>query len=269
MIGILSALSSTSIHSGTIGPIGSALEKAYVSVFGGGGSSTRTDIHQYGTAFYFENRGGPLAVNAFGKTDSRSVGFVGGQVGYQWSDLTLNAFNSALAPAVELEGYYITKTTYTSHDISNNTARLKEHDFLVAMPIETGVFLANAVANFNCPHFNIVHPYVGAGIGGAVVSVDHAKALQVAPPEPGINHFNSNPSDNEATFAGQVKVGLNADISENFSIFAEYRRLYLASTTYYFGSTVYPGHPETSNWLVKLNPQNFNLGSVGLRYNFV
>ena len=59
----------------------------YLGVFGGGGFSTSTNVTQLGTAFFTEAEGGPLAVNAKGRTDSGGGGFVGGQIGYEWSRL--------------------------------------------------------------------------------------------------------------------------------------------------------------------------------------
>src|SRR5689334_14693369 len=58
---------------------------AYIGIIGGGGFSTATDVTQLGTAFFLEAEGGPLAVNAPGKTNSGSVWFIGGQVGYEWA----------------------------------------------------------------------------------------------------------------------------------------------------------------------------------------
>jgi hypothetical protein len=43
--------------------------------------------------------------------------------------------------------------------------------------------------------------------------------------------------------------------------------LYVASTQYLFGSTVYPAHAETSNWQVNFGPQTSNMGSIGIRVN--
>ncbi|RAP37053.1 hypothetical protein B1207_06415 [Legionella quinlivanii] len=255
-------------HAGTMGPVVTAVPNTiYFGVFGGGGASTKTDIYQYGTAFFDEAAGGPLAVDAFGRSNSRSVGILGGQVGYQWAEILSNPFNSnwGLVPAFELEGYYLGKSKFTGHEINNNTTRLPEHDFLVSYPMKAGVFLANAVLNFNSAECKF-RPYVGAGIGGALISVDHARSIQVAPPEPGVNHYSANTSDEESVFAGQVKVGTSYVFSEHASIFAEYRWLHLAASNYTFGSTVFPGHAATSPWLVELDSQNYNLGAIGIRY---
>lgn len=269
MIGMLYALISTEVYAGTMGPVNLGTGRIYAGVFGGAGTSNKVDISQFGTAYYLEAAGGPLAVNSFGKTDRRTVGFVGGQVGYQWSEILLNSFNSAwtVAPAAELEGYYLGRSKFRGHDINNDTVRLPEHDFKVTYPMSTGVFLTNAVLNLNLANYARFHPYVGAGIGGAAIDITDAKSRQVAPPELGVNHYNSKTSDTESTFAAQAKAGLNVELTANTSVFVEYRWLYLASTSYTFGSTVYPAHVATSSWLVKINSQYYNMGAVGLRYS--
>lgn len=266
LIGILFA--STSLQAGTMGPI---VEPGgvYIGAFGGAGASTKTDMHQYGTAFFTEAEGGPLAVNAFGRSNHRTVGLVGGHVGYEWSNSALNMFSLSwnFSPAVEMEGYYLGHSSFKGHDINNETVRLPEHDFVVNYPMSTGVFLVNALANFNPSAYERWHPYVGAGIGGAIVSISHATAIQVSPPEVGVNHFNSNPNSTSPSFAIQVKPGLSFDINPRVGVFAEYRWLYLTNTSHIFGSTAYPGHAATSSWLTQLGPQYYNMGAIGINVN--
>ena len=249
------------MESNTVGVPG----KFYLGAFGGGGSSNKFDITQFGTAFYFEAAGGPLAVNAFGHTNSQSVWFGGAQAGYQAPAMMINANPLwRIAPAIEFEGYYLGKHTYTG-DLTNDTARLDEHDFDVSYKMKRSAFLANLVVNLN-PCL-VVQPYVGVGIGGALVDISGADATQVRPPEAGVNHYNSKNSDMAPTFAGQIKAGLIYDFNQYVSVFAEYRWLYLGSTHFTFGSTVYPGHPETSNWQVRFGSQRYNFGDVGIRVN--
>lgn len=120
------------------------------------------------------------------------------------------------------------------------------------------------VLNFNSNSW--LRPYIGGGIGGAVLSISNAEALQVSPLEAGVNHYNTNTHDKDATFAGQIKVGSTFTVSQHVSIFAEYRWLYLAPSTYTFGSTVYPEHAATSAWRVDMGSQNYNMGTAGIRY---
>lgn len=238
----------------------------YIGVLGGGGWPNHVDASQFGTAFITEAAGGPLAVNAFGQLNKPGTGFFGVQLGYQAQDIFLNSSEWTLTPAAELEGYYMTKSTFDG-TLVNNTLRLDEHDFVVSYPMERTVFLANAVLGFNSPCFAL-HPYIGLGVGNALVKISHANSLQVNPPEGGINHYNSKRSDTSSTFAGQAKVGLNYDLSEYVSLFAEYRWLYIANIPFVFGSTVFPTHVETTSWQVKLDSQKYNLGNIGIRFSW-
>lgn len=266
-LAVLMSSSSFASHIATESTAISTPGKFYIGIFGGGGSSNEINVNQFGTAFYTEAAGGPLAVNAFGHTHSHSSGLFGAQVGYQAQDLSLALPSQwALAPAFELEGYSLNQESFTG-DLLNDTARLPEHDFVVTYPMRRSVFLTNVVLTLDNPCI-LFHPYVGVGIGGAIVKISHADATQIDPPEVGVNHYNANTTDTSTTFAGQIKAGLSYDITQYISVFAEYRWLYLSSTEFAFGSTVYAGHPETSNWQVKLDHQNYNMGLVGVRVNF-
>ncbi|WP_298624089.1 hypothetical protein [uncultured Legionella sp.] len=262
--GCLLALSASAAFSGTMGPAVVAPGKIYVGVFGGGGGLSSADISQYGTAFFTEAAGGPLAVNSFGTSDSTTFGMVGGHIGYEWTNVI--GMHMPVTPAVELEGYYIGGATLEGHEINNDTTRLTEHDFLVHYPLKSGVFLVNAVLNANDSLFGNFKPYVGVGIGSAIVSISDASSLQTSPPEIGVNHY-SETSDKSLAFAAQPKIGFRFDFGSSTSVFAEYRFLYLSETSYTFGSTRSPGHAATAPWEVKIKPQYYNMGTVGINFD--
>lgn len=242
--------------------------KLYLGVFGGGGGSNHIGGTHFGSAFYTEAKGGPMAVDAIGQVNHEGTGTIGAQLGYQVSELCLHPCSQwKVGPAVELEGYYMTKSSFNG-DMINTTPRLPEHDFVDTFPMKRTVFLGNAVLNFNHAACQPVHPYIGFGIGSAIVKIKDAIAEQVDPPEAGVNHFNTDSNDAVSTFAGQIKLGLSYDVNRCFSFFADYRWLYLADTHFVFGSTAYAGHAETSSWHVKLTAQRYNLGNVGVRYNW-
>ncbi len=228
---------------------------------GGAGGVTSEDISQHGTAFISP----PLAVNAYGKANnSDTVGVGGGFIGYKFG-----AFSQGtpwvIKPAVEFEGYYF-GLTQRGEDIDNNTVRLNEHDFRVTYPMDNGVLLANGVLNFDNADFGSIHPYVGGGIGAAIVSISGADSTQTTPAEP-YNHYNSNPNADDWTFAAQAKAGFNFSVSQQVSLFAEYRFLYVSPTDFTFGSTQYPAHVQTTNWTVNLDSMYYNMGTVGIRYD--
>jgi hypothetical protein len=240
-------------------------KKLYLGVLVGGGSSNTFNAGQFGTAYYTEAAGGPLAVNAFGHLNSRSASFFGAQMGYETEGIPLNPSSPwTLGPAAEMEGYYLSSSTF-SGTLSNNTVRLDEHDFSVSYPMSRTVFLVNAVLNFNSTRLP-VHPYIGFGLGDAIVRISGANAAQTNPAEVGVNHYNASTSDTDTPFAGQIKLGLSFDFNKYVSLFADYRWLYLASSHYIFGSTVSTGHVETSSWQVKLDAQRYNMGNIGIRF---
>ena len=238
--------------------------KLYVGAFGGGGSSNNFDASQFGTAFFPEAAGGALSVNAFGQLNKQSTSFFGVQLGYQAPAIILDPCWT-LGPAAELEAYTMNRRSFNG-SLHNETPRLDEHDFAVSYPMRSAVFLANAVLSYNHSRL-FVRPYIGFGIGNALVKISGANATQVNPPE-NVNHYNSSPSDTQSTFAGQIKLGLSYDINKYVNFFAEYRSLYLASTHFVFGSTVLPTHAPTSSWQVKLDHQRYNLGNIGVRFNW-
>lgn len=262
----LLTLSSSIAFSGTMGPVAvEPTSKVYAGIFGGGGSVSRTDMSLFGTAFFTEAEGGSLAINAFGRSDSDSTGMIGGHIGFAW----LNNAGKYLpvTVAAELEGYYMGGIHFEGHEINNETVRLPEHDFLINYPLKTGVFLANAVLNSNASLFDRFQPYVGIGIGTALISISNASALQTSPAELGVNHFNADLNDKALAFAAQPKAGVRYNFSSGISVYAEYRFLYLSETKYTFGSTVYPAHATTAPWQAKIKSQNYNMGSVGIDFD--
>ena len=275
--GILFISSGPFVYAGAMGSAAVApMGTIYVGAFGGGGSVDSGNVNQQGTALYAYgsgsgsiNNGGPLAVNAEGESASSSAWLAGGHLGYRWPSRALHHMSSnwSLSPAVELEGYYIGGTTIKANDLNNDTTRLVEHDFNASYPMRTGVALVNAVLNTNNTDFGQYHPYLGVGLGAAVIAISGANSTQKSPSEPGVNHYNSNASDTSSTFAVQPKLGLTFDVNQTTSMFIEYRFLYLAANNYTFGSTVYPTHVATTNWDVKIGSQYYNVGTLGIQYD--
>ncbi len=129
----------------------------YVGVFGGGGSRSSSTVSQFGTAFFPEAVGGPMAIDATGSTSSGGVGFVGAHLGYEWS------YGAYLQPALEIEGFHLAGNQQRA-TLVNPTARLEEHAFDTTFPTRTTVLLANMVVGFRTPYQSIT-PYIGGGIG--------------------------------------------------------------------------------------------------------
>lgn len=242
--------------------VSSLSNSLYFGIFGGGGTFTTDSVEQSGVAY----KAHTLVVDANGTGSASSVGVLGGYVGYKWPALSLQRGSQwSLVPATEFEGYYL-KGTQNANKLVNETELLPQHDFSTSYPMNNGVFLANAVLNFNHADSK-VHPYVGAGLGTAIVSITGATSTQTTPDEPGVNHYNSDPDASDWTFAAQSKIGVRYDVSEHSNVFAEYRFLYLAPTYYTFGATQYPTHSATTDWDVNMGSMYYNMVTVGIQYD--
>lgn len=236
----------------------------YLGAFGGGGNAVDSHTYQYGTALFREppvDRG-PLGVDALGTLSSHSTWLAGANLGYSWKN-PCSWFN----PAMEMEGFYLSSNLDGTLDTPSTA--LPEHLFDDSFTANIKVFLINSVLSFKNPIMPQVVPYVGVGIGGALISLSDAESFQKAPPpgEPGVNHFSAKTSSQDSSFAGQVKLGLNYMFTKNWSLFAEYRFLYLGANHYNFGSTVFPGHAVTTSWGVNVDSIRYNLGVAGIQFS--
>jgi hypothetical protein len=234
---------------------------AYVGVFGGGGSRSGTNVSQFGTVFFPEIVGGPLAVDATGRTSSGGVGFGGAHLGYEWS------YGAYVRPALEIEGFYLAGNQPRA-TLVNPTDRLAEHTFDTTFPTRTTVLLANMIVGFNTPYQGIT-PYIGGGIGAANVSINGATSTQTDPAEAGINHFNARPDSSAWTFAAQAKAGARFALGNSGAyLFGEYRYLYVGAANQVFGSTVDPTHAPTSSWTASFGGTSHHLAAGGVGFGF-
>ncbi len=230
----------------------------YFGGFGGWGWN-EFDVVQKGIAFYLSPAGGPLVVDSDGSTDSNSYGFGGVHFGYEW--LSQKNESWSVTSGLELEGYYFSETP--SVHLVNPTERLDFHEFIDTFPMRTGILIADYTLAFTNDYLT---PYISGGMGAAITSIHHAVATQIEFPEPGINHFNSNPDAFNWGFAAQFKGGLRYSIFKHMRIFGEYRFLFIAANDYTFGHTVYPGHVATADWLISFNGSCNNLFSFGIDF---
>ncbi len=234
---------------------------AYVGLFGGGAFGGDSNVNQLGTVFLYEFQGGPLPVNATGRTNSSSVGFGGAQIGHEWS------YGSYLLPALEIEGLFLARGQQRA-TLENPTNRALERAFENTFPTRTTVALANAVVGFRTPYQGVT-PYLGVGMGAAYVSIDGASSTQIQPLESGINHFNSNANSSAWTFAAQAKAGVRLALGNSGAfLFGEYRYLYVGSVDQIFGNTVNSAHVPTSPWTVTFDDTSYHLATGGIGFSF-
>lgn len=236
----------------------------YVGAFGGELYSDANSMYQYGTAFFAEASGGPLAIIAEGKLNKTTSGFGGVQIGYEFSKPGCSSWT--LATAGELEAFFFSQKK-NGHLINQTVVGLPEHDFADSFHMDSSVVLANVVLSMKTDSLCGLSPYVGGGFGAAHLSLSKADSLQVEPDEAGINHFNSNRKDTSWAFAAQAKAGLRYNFYQKFHIFAEYRYLYVDQSNYILGSTNYPTHVPTSPWNVKVKNTHFNAFAIGLQFD--
>jgi opacity protein-like surface antigen len=238
----------------------------YVSVFGGGGSLFTRKIEQTGLAF---NQGSNLnvPVDVSGAGSRNSVGFGGVHVGYKWLDLLKSNEGSrwGLTPATEIEGYYLGGTQ--RDNLNNNKNKSADYSFKATYPLHNGVFLANAILNINPLDKLKFHPYLGAGVGAALVATSGAESIQTAPEKSSLNYYGSKSNSSDWAFATQAKLGLSLDFTSSSSIFAEYRFLYLAPSQYTLGSTKNQSNIASSSWDIHMGGLYSNMGTLGVRYD--
>lgn len=240
----------------------------YIGGFGGGIYSNSPNLRQTGLAFFPEDSIGPLAVDARGRSRRNSSGYGGVQVGYEWLKRPLNigcCSDWRITTGAEVEAFFYRHTK--KGDLINPTVSLPEHDFQNKFPMNVGVYLANGIFTLRSCCLGKFAPYVGGGIGAAHLSIRNATATQIDPPEVGVNHFNSKRSDSTWAFAALAKAGLRYNIFSCFNIFAEYRFLYVDSSRYNFGSTMYPDHVPTTTWNVDVSHLCYNAFAVGIQFS--
>lgn len=263
ILSFVCGLSAAQGIAGTMGEVAPVAD-SYFGAFGGGGKLSSMSVAHLGVDYYPPTAGGIVAANLFGRSKSHSDWLVGGMIGHEFNASDLPYFSRwSIRPAAELEGYYIGKKNVTSNT-TNIASTSNKQDFTVTYPMSSGVGMINAILNFDSQQALRWHPYVGGGVGMGVVSISSATAIQTNPAGVTANQYGSSSSASDTAFATQAKAGLNFDYNEHFKIFAEYRYLYLASTSFMFGSPL--NTALASNWSVKLGSQSYNLGVAGIKY---
>lgn len=243
--------------------------RMYIGGFGGGIYSDSTHASQLGSVFILESVGGAQAINANGNLKKTSTGFGGVQIGYEWAEFSGYCDSDwSLSPGLELEAFFFNHKRKGTFFNPNVRPFLSETVFYNTFQTKSRVVMANAILALNSPCLCGFSPYIGGGIGAARIGIDHAKSFQLAPDEPGINHFNSRKSDSTWVFAGQFKAGLRYNVCDWLELFGEYRYLYLDSGNYIFGSTDYPNiHAPSSPWNVKIDNTHYNAFAFGIQFN--
>lgn len=265
----------------------------YVGAFGGVAGADRVNAIQSAIAYRFIGQIFPgqttptdenynLYVHVAGSQKTNTGGIAGLHIGYIANEFNLGENQQwHLAPRFELEGYYlgakfsgVLTNPILEPAVLNNGAASPSHSisayqhvFVNDFNLNTGVLMLNTLFDLRSSLSSKYIPYAGAGIGFAFNTLSGANSDQTRPFNEDVNHFNADSSSSDSIFSAQTRLGLRRTISDHFSLFAEYRYLYLSPSTYTFGNTYYPGyHPDTSKWAVSLGSMNFQTGVFGIDY---
>lgn len=275
-------------------------DRFYVGAFGGVANVGGQNVRQRSTAYRREDFALPgfrdfdLQVDVEGRTQSRHDPLIGVQLGHRFS-----GGPSRVVPGLEIEAMYLSSdrranlvnptdeiVTNVGTGVGQNAlADLRpliskeygagRHRFDNRMRMRAGLVMANAVLGYRLS--DRFEPYVGGGVGVAVVGMRRAVSYQTNPFGPieqttdtneDVNHFNSDPNDTRLTFAYQAKAGLQVRITDRISSFVEYRFIHMNGADFDFGATRYAGHAPTDRWSVHSGGMGVHAGIAGLRLSF-
>ncbi len=137
--------------------------------------------------------------------------FVGAEVGYQFRT------PFPLRPAIELELFYL------ANDYRADVGGGKASADMYHVPLMANAILALDLSDYreDLGFLAAFHPYIGAGVGAAYSNVSNSsletadgRTLKLA-------------DGSKVTFAYQIIAGLEIELSDYFSIYGEYRRLWI------------------------------------------
>ncbi|WP_142524243.1 outer membrane protein, partial [Methylacidimicrobium cyclopophantes] len=197
----------------------------------------------------------PPLFSAGGRATPGTAAVGGVQVGYNFRGIALDSSKSYwLQPAAQFEAFYIGQAT-ESGSLSGGVSGVPGvSTYQFGSNLNMGVFLVDGVAKFVTP-IGLV-PYLGGGIGGAYLASSGTSFLA-----PSGADLLSSGSYSQGAFAGQGLVGLQYNLSEHWSIFAEYKILYIKETQFSYGMT-------TGNTMLIKYPEYYNIAIAGIRFQF-
>ncbi len=213
-----------------------------------------------GAAFGMSNGVGalnsPPLFSAGGRATPGTAAVAGLQVGYNFRSYALDSAKSYwLQPAAQFEAFYLGQAT-ESGSLSGGLVGVPgstSSSYQFGSNLNMGVFLVDGVAKFVTP-IGLV-PYIGSGIGGAYLA---SSGTSFAGPA---GNLLSSGSYSQGAFAGQGLAGLQYNLGEHWSLFAEYKILYIKETQFSYGMT-------SGNTMLIKYPEYYNIAIAGLRFNF-
>ncbi|WP_020494287.1 hypothetical protein [Verrucomicrobium sp. 3C] len=212
-----------------------------------------------GAAFGMSNGVGaldsPPLFSAGGRAAVGTAAVGGIEVGYNFRSIALDSAKQYwLQPAAQFEAFYLGQATESGSLTGGvvGTPGLSAYQF--GSNLNMGVFLVDGVAKFVTP-IGLV-PYIGGGVGGVYLASSGTSFVG-----PSGADLLTTGSYAQGAFAGQGLVGLQYNIGKHWSLFAEYKILYIKETQFSYLMT-------SGNTMLIKYPDYFNIAIAGLRFNF-
>ncbi|MDD2676787.1 MAG: hypothetical protein PHP75_04895 [Methylacidiphilaceae bacterium] len=211
-----------------------------------------------GAAFGMSNGVGaldsPPLFSAGGRAAVGTAAVGGIQVGYNFRSIALDSAKSYwLQPAAQFEAFYLGQATESGSLTGGVVGKPGISAYQFGSNLNMGLFLVDGVAKFVTP-IGLV-PYIGGGVGGAYLA---SSGTSFGPG--GVDLFTTG-SYAQGAFAGQGLVGLQYNLSEHWSLFAEYKILYIKETQFSYLMT-------SGNTMLIKYPEYYNIAIAGLRFQF-
>ncbi|WP_142659387.1 outer membrane beta-barrel protein, partial [Methylacidimicrobium tartarophylax] len=212
-----------------------------------------------GAAFGMSNGVGaldsPPLFSAGGRAAVGTAAVGGIQVGYNFRSIALDSAKSYwLQPAAQFEAFYLGQATESGSLTGGVAGKPGISTNQFGSNLNMGLFLVDGVAKFVTP-IGLV-PYIGGGIGGAYLASSGTSFVG-----PSGADLLATGSYAQGAFAGQGLVGLQYNLSEHWSLFAEYKILYIKETQFSYLMT-------SGNTMLIKYPEYYNIAIAGLRFNF-
>lgn len=227
----------------------------YAGIFGGGAFSNA----EYGYSAY------PAPVGLSGFTEKGGiVNGVGGLVfGYEFAgDKIGDSWDFYWRPAVQLDAFYLGLTadsTGPGYGAPSVPGAIDSKQNFNA-----GVITVDGLFNLYTPVLTL---HFGVGVGGAYISNSSASAVPNGGPASGQNLLGAGITTDSGAVAVQGIAGIDRWIGKRWSVFLEYRYLFLSGTNF-----SYNGNPAVfgPGQVVSQHFDQFtaNLVLAGLRYKF-
>lgn len=177
---------------------------------------------------------------------------------HTWRKLLSTENNEPFKSSADFETFNI-NSTHSATNINDVSARLPEYAFQVRYPTKTKIFLARGTLKVHNPNWKTLHPYVGMGLGSALMSLSGMNTQSTEAP---VYPLNSEANLSKWVLSFQPKIGMNLDLNQRTSLFIEYRYLYAAQNQLAFNSLFNSSlnSPSANAW-------HSNMGTVGIKFS--